>query len=246
MKKSFKFIDLFAGLGGFHQAAASLGGRCVFASEIKNELRDVYKRNFNIFPEGDIRDVAPRSVPDHDLLCAGFPCQPFSKAGEQMGWKDAVRGTVFHNIVEILKVKKPDLVLLENVAHFVRHDAGNTYRKVEQALSDLGYEVQYCQYSPHQFGIPQIRERIYMLGSRKSLAKFQWPPKNESVLSIKSCLDENPADARQLSPQVLRCLEVWQEFLDLFPGHVKLPSFPIWTMDFESTYLPIYRLQVVV
>ena len=234
--KKFRFVDLFAGLGGFHQAASSLGGQCVFASEIKDGLREVYRKNFGVVPAGDIREVEPKLVPDHDLLCAGFPCQPFSKAGEQMGWKDAVRGTVFHNIVEILRAKKPTLVLLENVAHFVRHDAGNTYKKVEQALTDLGYQVQYKQFSPHQFGVPQIRERIYMLASRTPLDGFEWPETVPSEPSLKACLDINPVGARQLSDQVTRCLNVWQEFLDLFPDSVKLPSFPIWSMEFGATY----------
>ena len=162
--KKFRFIDLFAGLGGFHQAAAHLGGECVFASEIDEDLRDVYEKNFGTKARGDIREVKPKEVPQHDLLCAGFPCQPFSKAGEQVGWDDAVRGTVFWNIVEILRRRRPKLVILENVAHFVRHDEGNTYQKVKQALESLGYKVDYHQFSPHQFGVPQIRERIYMVG----------------------------------------------------------------------------------
>lgn len=233
---SFRFADLFAGLGGFHQAAARLGGKCVFASELKEPLRNLYNQNFNLLPAGDIREVIPAEVPDHDLLCAGFPCQPFSKAGEQMGWKDAVRGTVFHNIVEILRVKQPSLVLLENVAHFVNHDSGNTYRKVEQALSELNYYVDHRQFSPHQFGVPQIRERIYMLASKVPLTDFEWPTPTMGDLDLTSCLDVNPVNARALSDQVSRCLEVWQEFLELFPDSVKLPSFPIWSMEFGATY----------
>lgn len=237
----FRFTDLFAGLGGFHQAAASLGGRCVFASELKDSLRQLYVKNFGLLPSGDIRGVVPADVPDHDLLCAGFPCQPFSKAGEQMGWKDAVRGTVFHNIVEILRAKQPALVLLENVAHFVHHDSGNTYRKVQQALADLNYDVRHHQFSPHQFGVPQIRERIYMLASKVPLTDFEWPTPTLGDLDLVSCLDVNPADARALSSHVSRCLEVWQEFLDLFPESVKLPSFPIWSMEFGATYPTTYE-----
>ena len=126
MNKTLKCVDLFAGLGGFHLAAKHLGCECVFASEIDSALRANYARNFGLRPGGDIREVRPEDVPSHDLLCAGFPCQPFSKAGDQMGWKDAVRGTVFFNLVEILRVKRPKYVLLENVAHFVKHDEGNT------------------------------------------------------------------------------------------------------------------------
>jgi DNA (cytosine-5)-methyltransferase 1 len=145
---------------------------------------------------------------------------------------------VFWNIVEILKSKRPKLVLLENVAHFVRHDSGNTLQKVRQALEDLGYAVDYKQFSPHQFGVPQIRERIYMVGSLDSLQGFQWPVPRTSALevSIHDVLDHNPPEATPIGDQVVRCLEVWQEFLDLFPKKAKLPSFPIWSMEFGATY----------
>ena len=155
-----------------------------------------------------------------------------------MGWDDAVRGTVFWNIVEILRLRRPKLVLLENVAHFVRHDEGNTYQKVKQALDSLGYKVDYHQFSPHQFGVPQIRERIYMVGCLGSLDGFSWPKIQTETkdVSITSVLDKNPPDAGKLSKQVIQCLEVWQEFLDLFPEETKLPSFPIWGMEFKATY----------
>lgn len=250
----YSFVDLFAGLGGFHLAAKNLGGTCVFASEIDAGLRDVYWKNFGIKPKGDIREVNPKEVPVHDLLCAGFPCQPFSKAGDQMGWNDAVRGTVFWNIIEILKLRRPRLVILENVAHFVRHDSGNTYQKVKRALESLGYVVRHNQFSPHQFGIPQIRERIYMVGCLDSLDGFEWPKIETATedVSIHSVLDKNPHDAGKLSVQVIRCLEVWQEFLELFPNETKLPSFPIWGMEFKATYpydrdalsrVPLHELQ---
>jgi DNA (cytosine-5)-methyltransferase 1 len=236
--KTFRFVDLFAGLGGFHLAAEHLGGECVFASEIDAGLQDLYQRNFNVKTRGDIREVLPEEVPQHDLLCAGFPCQPFSKAGGQMGWDDAVRGTVFWNIVEILRRRRPKLIILENVAHFVRHDSGNTYQKVKEALESLGYNVDCRQFSPHQFGVPQIRERIYMVGSLSSMGDFVWPEKETDTkdVSIRSVLDKNPADAGKLSGQVIQCLKVWQEFLELFPEHTKLPSFPIWGMEFKATY----------
>ena len=234
----FRFVDLFAGLGGFHLAASRLGGRCAFACEIEEELQQVYQENFGVRPRGDIRSVAPEEVPAHDLLCAGFPCQPFSKAGDQMGWQDAVRGTVFWNIIEILKVRRPPLVILENVAHFVRHDSGNTYQKVKTALEALGYAVDYRQFSPHQFGVPQIRERIYMVGRLGELGGFEWPRPESATgdVSIRTVLDKNPTDAGKLSQQVVRCLAVWQEFLALFPRDAKLPSFPIWSMEFGATY----------
>lgn len=233
-----RFIDLFAGLGGFHLAAAQLGGECVFASEIDEPLRDLYEKNFGLRPAGDIGKVRTGDVPAHDLLCAGFPCQPFSKAGEQMGWGDRRRGTVFWNIVEILRARKPRMVLLENVAHFVRHDEGNTCRKVRAALEAEGYTVDHRQFSPHQFRVPQIRERFYMAGVRGSLERFHWPERETTAgeVSIRSVLDCKPPEVAPLSAQVMRCLEVWQEFLDRLPEPVKLPSFPIWGMEFGATY----------
>ena len=179
-----------------------------------------------------------KDIPAHDLLCAGFPCQPWSKAGEQVGWGDKRRGTVFWNIIEILRARKPRLVLLENVAHFVRHDRGNTYRKVREALESEGYTVDHRQFSPHQFRVPQIRERFYMVGVRGSLKQFRWPDRETTAeeVSIHSVLDSKPQEAAPLSAQVVRCLEVWQEFLDRLPEPIKLPSFPIWAMEFGATY----------
>lgn len=237
-KAKFRFIDLFAGLGGFHQAASRLGGECVFASEIDENLREIYSQNFGMTPSGDIREVKVAEVPDHELLCAGFPCQPFSKAGEQMGWNDPVRGTVFWNIVQILREKHPPIVLLENVAHFVRHDQGNTYEKVKAALENEGYSVDVRQFSPHQFGVPQIRERVYMVGVLRSLGTYQWPTPETTAaeVSIKSVLDINPTEATSISQRVTDCLNVWQQFLELFSKDEKLPSFPIWSMEFGATY----------
>jgi DNA (cytosine-5)-methyltransferase 1 len=235
--REFTFIDLFAGLGGFHVAAERLGGRCVYASEINETLCGIYEKNFGIRPAGDIRDVDVEGIPAHDLLCAGFPCQPFSKAGEQMGWKDKKRGTVFWKIMEIIRRHSPRLVLLENVAHFVRHDSGNTYRKVKQALEAEGYSVDHRQFSPHQFGVPQIRERIYMVAVRGSLRGHRWPDfaGGESA-TIHSVLDRTPEEAAPLSRRVVQCLKVWQKFLKCLPEPIKLPSFPIWAMEFGATY----------
>ena len=158
-----------------------------------------------------------------------------------MGWGDKWRSTVFWNIIEILRVRKPRMVLLENVAHFVRHDEGNTYRKVRAALEAEGYTVDHRQFSPHQFRVPQIRERFYMVGVRGSLKGFHWPEPETTAgeVSIHSVLNSKPPAAVPLSAQVTRCLDVWQEFLDRLPEPIKLPSFPIWAMEFGATY-PYY------
>jgi DNA (cytosine-5)-methyltransferase 1 len=238
MSALFRFADLCAGLGGFNLAARNLGGRCVFASEINPRLRELYKQNFDITAYGDIRQIDPHNIPSHDLLCAGFPCQPFSKAGSQLGWKDSVRGTLFANIVDIIEIHLPEFAILENVAHFVNHDKGNTYQKVKAALEVLGYQVESKQLSPHQFGVPQIRERMYMVARRPTLGKFHWPEATHSAdeLSIRDILDRKPKEALRISKRDADCLFIWQEFLDLFPKSDKLPSFPIWSMEFGADY----------
>lgn len=254
MKKKLRFIDLFAGLGGFHLAAEANDATCVFASELQPYLRDLYHLNFGISPEGDINEVDIPKIPAHDLLCAGFPCQPFSKAGLQQGWKDAVRGTVFLKVVEILEYHRPEFVILENVAHFVNHDEGNTYQRVIEALKSLDYDVASTQLSPHQFGVPQKRERMYMVGrliEKGGLKGFEWPELTEHVLDIASVLDEKVDDPKKLPDYAERCIDAWQNLLDSLPSNAKLPSFPIWAAEFGATYpykvdslrkVPLHRL----
>ncbi|WP_431050487.1 DNA (cytosine-5-)-methyltransferase [Roseateles sp. L2-2] len=147
--KSLRFIDLFAGMGGFHRALAALGHECVMASELDEELRELYLKNFpsmtgKVF--GDIRQ-AKQHVPRHDVLCGGFPCQPFSKSGAQLGTQDETRGTLFHEILEILEKHRPTYVLLENVGNFGRHDLGRTWQIVKRRLEALGYEVAGTEHS---------------------------------------------------------------------------------------------------
>lgn len=233
-----RFVDLFAGLGGFHQAATSLGGRCVFASEINPVLSTVYELNFGLRPAGDIHTIRPDEVPKHDLLCAGFPCQAFSKAGDQAGLSDPDRGSVVFSMLRVIRHHRPRFVLLENVAHFVRHDKGHTFEKVERALQEMGYETKHAKHSPHEFGVPQIRERMFLVASLDGLGAFEWPcpTTKQCDLDIRTVLDEKPENARRLGPDVLACLWTWQEFLQLYPKGTKLPSDPIWTMEFGATY----------
>ena len=139
-----KFIDLFAGLGGFHKALHELGHECVFASELNNELREVYERNWGIRPYGDICEITSSNiniVPPHDILCAGFPCQPFSKAGKQLGRKDEGRGDLFDEIIKILSFRKPRFFILENVAFIAKHDEERTWDYIKTELEKIGYNV---------------------------------------------------------------------------------------------------------
>lgn len=212
-----RFVDLFAGLGGFHLALKRLGHECVFACELEEELRQLYERNFGVQAAGDICKVPTSEIPEHDILCAGFPCQPFSKAGAQAGLDDPKWGGLFYEILRIIKQHKPLYVILENVPNFARHDEGRTWLKAEYLLRDEGYDVRSHEFSPHHFGIPQIRDRIYIVGKRHGLNGFSWPviekTKSEDV-SIQSVLETHPADARAIPDQVKQCLEAWHEFLD--------------------------------
>jgi len=233
-----KFVDLFAGLGGFRLALHRLGHDCVFASEIDSTLRQVYLCNFGELPHGDIRSVQMRHVPEHDILCAGFPCQPFSKAGYQDGIGDLVGGTLFRDIVSIVRERRPKYLILENVPNLERHNRGKTWSLIRSAIENQGYQLDTKRYSPHQFGIPQIRDRLYIVGKYGGLDCFTWPvpPEPRPRLSVLDVLDTNPIDARHIPEQVKRCMLVWQEFLDKFPRGLKFPSFPIWSMEFGATY----------
>ena len=230
-----KFIDLFAGLGGFHQALKQLGHQCVFACEIDEQLNALYKEYFELETALDIRDVDPTRIPDHDILCAGFPCQPFSHAGNQKGFKCERWGDLFDCAMKILRAKKPEYFILENVPHLKKHDDGQTWRKIKADLEDAQYQLDDKCFSPDQFGIPQIRRRLFIVGSRSGPARLpETPPYIEP--DIRTILDKNPSNARKLSKRVQECLDVWQEFIELFPEDEALPSFPIWSMEFGADY----------
>ena len=137
---AYKFIDLFCGIGGFHQAAQASGGRCVFASDIDIEAKRAYEANYNITPYGDITQINTSEIPEHDILFAGFPCQPFSIIGKKLGFDD-IRGTLFFEIARILKVKKPKMFILENVKQLYTHNKGETLKIIIETLEKLGYKV---------------------------------------------------------------------------------------------------------
>ncbi|MBA3963840.1 MAG: DNA (cytosine-5-)-methyltransferase [Chthoniobacterales bacterium] len=235
--RHLKFVDLFAGLGGFHLALARLGHRCVFASELNPDLGDLYARNYGIRPVGDIREIHIERIPKHDVLCAGFPCQPFSKAGSQQGFDCPKWGDLFDRVLRILRYREPEYVMLENVPNLEQHDGGKTWLRMQNNLRAAGYHILTRRLSPHRFGIPQIRERLFIVGSRSGLGRFFWPDESSGKsLSILSALSVDPSDARKLSDAAIKCLEVWQDFLTRFPENSELPSFPIWSMEFGATY----------
>ena len=231
-----QFIDLFAGLGGFHLALNELGHTCVFASEIDETLRNLYERNFGMRPHGDIQSVPLSDIPQHDILCAGFPCQPFSKARQRRNGDNAELSNLYQEIIKIIKYRKPKYVLLENVPDLLKHDGGDTWSDIREKLRGAGYEVEDPHVlSPHDFGIPQIRKRLYIVASRDSLDRFEWPEKRSEQPDIEEILDSEPSNARPIPDMVRECLDVWQEFLNSVPEDEKIPL-PLWSMEFGADY----------
>ena len=160
----FSFIDLFAGIGGFRTGFEKNGFKCLFSSEIDEHAQEMYELNYGDKPFCDITQIDEQKIPNHDVLLAGFPCQPFSIAGEKKGFNDT-RGTLFFDIERILKAKKPKAVILENVKHFKSHDSGNTLKVVLNALNELGYATSWSVLNAKDFGVPQNRERTIIIGS---------------------------------------------------------------------------------
>ena len=240
--KSYTFIDLFAGLGGFHLALQKLGCKCVFASELQVDLRNLYEKNFNMKCSGDINDVdIKRDIPHHDILCGGFPCQPFSQAGKQQGFGDEKdRGNLFYKIMEILQFHRPEFVFLENVPNLKSHDKKNTYKVIYSQLSYL-YDVKDDVISPHYFGIPHHRNRMYIVGRLKSkggLKGFKFPNhEDRQKCNINSIIEPEDTDYMSLRPITRVHIQAWQNFLDLLClNRAQLPTFPIWAMEFGATY----------
>lgn len=234
---SFTFIDLFCGIGGFHQAMKSFGGECVFASDIDASCRQTYKQNFDMDVYGDITQIKSEEIPAHDVLCAGFPCQVFSKAGKRLGFSDRVKGTLFFDICRILEYHKPKFALLENVRNLASHDNGNTWKVIRESLDNLGYDLlpDPIIFSPHLIGIPQHRERVYIMCIRKDIGKIN-PFSADSYIrkdcDIESVLEReetiaNLADYKLSSAQI-NLIDLWNEFLQNIKVD-KLPGFPIWS-----------------
>jgi DNA (cytosine-5)-methyltransferase 1 len=196
LNPKFTFIDLFAGIGGFRLAMQSLGGKCVFTSEWDVHAQKTYKANFGEVPFGDITKEETKSyIPDNfDVLCAGFPCQAFSIAGKRGGFEDT-RGTLFFDVAEIIKRKKPKAVLLENVRGLTTHDGGKTLQVIISALEELGYKFFYEVLNAKDFSVPQDRKRIYIVGFRKDILsediKFKFPKGIGSPVYISEFLEEN-------------------------------------------------------
>jgi DNA (cytosine-5)-methyltransferase 1 len=259
---AFTFIDLFAGIGGFHAALGAMGGKCVYASEWDKDSARIYERNWNLKPDGDITLAANdevMNVPEHDVLVGGFPCQPFSKSGKQMGMEET-RGTLFWNIAKIIEVRKPTLVLLENVRNIAGPRHIHEWKVIIKTLRDLGYRVSEdpMVVSPHLIhpefgGRPQVRDRVFIAATRipKGTPNFKfnveipnldsvkenWDPQKWNLikdLPLEKLTDVKSKKAVALSETEIEWIEAWSEFVDLMKqklGDKSLPGFPIWADD---------------
>jgi len=189
-KSKYKFIDLFAGVGGIRFAFEKNGCECVFSSEWDSNSQKTYFENFGEMPHGDITQVNEKDIPFHNILTGGFPCQPFSTIGKRQGFGHPTQGTLFFDIVRILKSKKPEAFLLENVAGLINHDSGNTFKQIVETLEkELGYWVKFEVLDSADFGVPQHRKRIYIVGFSKTISKkknfsFKFPKKSTKKIGI--------------------------------------------------------------
>jgi DNA (cytosine-5)-methyltransferase 1 len=185
---SFTFIDLFAGIGGFRIPLQWHGGKCIFSSEFNPYAQKVYEANFGEYPFGDITKLPVDIIPEHDVLTAGFPCQPFSISGKMKGFEDT-RGTLIYNVFKIVEAKQPKVVFLENVKHLVHHDQGNTLRTILEGLRNLGYNTSYKILNSSDFGVAQNRERIIIIGSKDKTFDFS-KVKTKPRVILRDILDD--------------------------------------------------------
>lgn len=229
----FKFVDLFAGLGGFHSGLSRLGGKCVFAAELDEYLRDLYSKNYNIMPEGDIRLVGESDVPSHDLLCAGFPCQPFSRAGKKKGTECPESGKLIDDVLRIIRSKRPSYIMLENVPDILTVQNGLFWDYIVSNLKSEGYAVDYKVYTPQDFGIPQKRKRVFVVASKVGLSHFSWPRQCGETPSLDKILEDAPSNVRPIEKRKEEALDLWSDFLKETKAFTSLP---IIATEFGATY----------
>jgi DNA (cytosine-5)-methyltransferase 1 len=200
MPSQIRFIDLFAGIGGFRLALESVGAKCVFSSEWDRYSQESYKANFGESPEGDITKISPREIPSHEILCAGFPCQSFSQAGLKKGFNDT-RGTLFFDIARIANYHRPKVIFLENVKRFSTHDEGKTLQVVKETLEAIGYRFYWKVLNARDFGVPQNRERIYMIGFLE-MNSFVFPKGKKKETKVRDILEPTVPDKYTISDKL--------------------------------------------
>lgn len=219
--ETLSFIDLFCGIGGFRIAAENvcaangLKPKCVFSSEIDPEAQKAYQANFGDLPHGDITRIDAKEIPDHDILFAGFPCQPFSICGDRKGFDEA-RGTLFFDIARILAEKKPKAFLLENVKMLAGHDGGRTISVIMRTLEELGYTAEFRVLNALNFGLPQKRERVFIVGFKEPL-RIDWNFEPKSMKPLSEILEKNVPEFYFASPKIrMNRLERFKKSLPKF------------------------------
>ena len=233
-----KFIDLFCGIGGFHQALKKLGGKCIIACDIDKFCREVYTNNYNSTPCEDVKKIDPLELVDFDIICGGFPCQAFSNAGKKKTFDDD-RGLLFDEIIRIAKHKKPKFMFLENVKHILKVGNGEVIKYIKEKLDTINYKVQIFNMSPHEYGIPQQRERVYFVCVRKDIytspVKLLTPKTNQIVFQDYLDKKEDIDESYFLKGDLLECLTAWDEMIQLFDVDEKI-SPTIMVNEFYKTY----------
>ena len=242
-----KFIDLCCGIGGFHQALSNLGMKCVFASDIDKDCRENYEKNYHIKdnkkPEGDLTKIDISSIPSFDVLCAGFPCQPFSKAGNQQGFEDKKRGNIFFKICKIIKHHKPEYLILENVRNLASHDGGNTWEVIKTKIDELGYDTDPEPFILNTlcFGVPQYRQRVVIMCVKKGNVLPELPKnikaniKTTSLETITKFDSNTDYDKYKIKGKMEVTHNVWNNFLKLLKNNnIEVPRFPIWIDWWET------------
>ena len=255
--KPLTFIDLFCGIGGFHQALKKLGAKCILACDINKDCREVYLTNYGIKPVEDVKKINPTELPDFDILTAGFPCQAFSNGGKKKCFEDS-RGLLFDEIIRIAKEKKPKFMFLENVKHILKVSDGEVIDYIKGKIDAIGYNLTLFQLSPHNYGIPQQRERVYFVCVLKTL---QPPVNSNPTIILNPTIDPNTIDFNKfinndnvpskyyINSSILETLEAWDEIIkqmevgekltptlminDAFVDYseTQLNSFPAWKRD---------------
>ena len=257
-----RFIDLFCGIGGFHQALNKLGAKCVLACDIDKDCRTVYKDNYGLEPVSNIKEIDEKTMPDFDVLCGGFPCQAFSNGGKKLCFEDD-RGLLFDEIVRIARVKKPKFMFLENVKHILKVSNGKVIDYIKQKIASIGYTLQLFQISPHNYGIPQQRERVYFVCVRNDIYNGNdiVLPTYSGKLEFTKFLDKKEGiDPKYfIKDDTLKVLEAWDEMIQHFEVGEKISptimmndafkqysqsefdAFPDWKRDYITKNKPLIQ-----
>ncbi|PKP51367.1 MAG: DNA (cytosine-5-)-methyltransferase [Bacteroidetes bacterium HGW-Bacteroidetes-12] len=225
--QKYNFIDLFAGIGGFHLALNPFGAHCVFASEWDKYAAETYEENFNVKPFGDITKIKEEDIPIHDILCGGFPCQAFSISGKQKGFEDT-RGTLFFDIARIVNCYKPKVLFLENVKNLAKHDDGKTLKTILNTLENLEYNVFTKIFNTSNFGLPQNRERVYIIAFHNSIdsTTFKFPTPTNEPVCLENMLENEPSNAKIIERNDIEIYKNYSAPTSLF-SEIELLNKPI-------------------